>query len=67
MMLHGIVTLFVCHIFNVPPFQTAIRASESNWDTLYVFVCVLICTALLILGLTWLRQKRMSKCAIVKS
>ena len=67
MMSHGIVTLFVCHIFNVPPFQTAIRASESNWDTLYVFVCVLICTALLTLGLTRVRQKRMSKCAIVKS
>ena len=67
MMLHGIVTLFVCHIFNVPPFQTAIRASESNLHTLYVFVCVLICTVLLTLGLTRLRQKRMSKCVVAKS
>ena len=57
MMLHGIVTLFVCHIFNVPPFQTAIRASESNWDTLYVFPCVLIVTVALIKLISFVRKQ----------
>ena len=57
MMVHGIVTLFVCHIFNVPPFQTAIRALESNLDTLYVFVCVLIVTVLLIKWMSFVRKQ----------
>ena len=64
MMLHGIVTLFVCHIFNVPPFQTAIRASESNLDTLYVFPCVLIATVALIKLISFVRKQWDSKRAI---
>ena len=57
MMLHGIVTLFVSHIFNVPPFQTAIRAVESNLDTIYVFVCVMIVTVALVKFISFVRKQ----------
>ncbi len=61
LLVHGLVELFVCHIFNVPPFQTAVRAQQSNLHTIYVFIFELIISVLFVHFISSVKQKRKTR------
>lgn len=58
MFLHGIIQLFICHLFGMEPFRTSIHSEVNDFRTLYVLALEILLTTLVIWGMN--RKKNRS-------